>query len=251
VSKSGEIKETNIKNFDVETLYKKAGYKTGDGFIKQTEWGLEVLDTQYNIEIYAKTSGRAGQENKYEFPPPVDTTLFFGTVILINMVDGIPVDLFQEEWSKIYETLYGGFEDIGDSDEDEDEDEDGEGDEIPKTKEGYAKDGFIVDDDDADEDYTEPESEEDTMTDSSEDDKPKTKKSVASAASVSAVATKKSVSAVATKKSVSAAKKSVEPLENLCKTRNIQKRKKVEKSEPINNGSYLNCDSELEVEEYA
>ena len=56
------------------------------------------------------------------------------------------------EWTAIYDHLFGGFEDLG-TDEDEDEEED------PTeniTKTGYAKDGFVVDDDeeeDDDEDY--------------------------------------------------------------------------------------------------
>ena len=69
----------------------------------------------------------------------------------MNKVDNIPKNLTSGEWNRIYDHLYGGFEDIGDEDSEESDDED-EG--LPKTKSGYMKDDFIVDDDDdGDESY--------------------------------------------------------------------------------------------------
>ena len=254
VGKTGEIKETEIKAFDAEMLYKKAGYKVSDGFAKQTEWGIEIEDAKYNIVLYAKTTGRAGQENKYEFPPPVDTTLFFGTCVLVNVIDGKPVDLFQEEWSKIYETLYGGFEDLENADDeaDEDSEDDSEDAEIPKTKEGYAKDGFIVSDEDDSDDVDESE---DEINDSSEDEIiiAKSKAKATKAKATKATATK----ATATK--ANASKATENKLENIVlskkpttrlatrssATRSSKKATKVEQE-----SSYLNCENELELEEY-
>ena len=62
------------------------------------------------------------------------------------------MNLTTNEWNKIYDKLYGGFEDLDKEDSDE-EDEEDEYDELAKTKSGYAKDGFIVDDDEDDESY--------------------------------------------------------------------------------------------------
>jgi hypothetical protein len=56
-------------------------------------------------------------------------------------------DISVKEWNKIYDHLYGGFDDLCDDDEEESEDED---EDLPKTKSGYAKDDFIVDDDECD-----------------------------------------------------------------------------------------------------
>jgi len=56
------------------------------------------------------------------------------------------VSLTSDEWDTIYEHLYGGFEDIED-DEEESSDGDDEYADLPTTKNGYAKDGFVVDDD--------------------------------------------------------------------------------------------------------
>jgi len=53
-------------------------------------------------------------------------------------------DLKESEWEKIYEELFGGFEDIG-SEDSEEQSEDTDPD-LPRTNTGYVKDGFVVED---------------------------------------------------------------------------------------------------------
>lgn len=155
VEKSGNIKELNVKQYVEEDLYKKAGFKSDSGFKCQTTWNVEIDQKKWSVSVFAKTSGRAGQENKYDFPPPIDSTLFFGSCILVAAND----DLRAADWEKIYEFLFGGFEDIGTEDsEEEEEDED---DDAAKTKDGYVKDGFIVDDSDGTEEQEDDEDEDD------------------------------------------------------------------------------------------
>ena len=158
VEKNGDIKESNIKSWVESDLYKKAGFKSADGFAKVHEWTVN----ETTVTLYGKTDGCAGQENKYDFPPPVDTTLFFGACIL-TVVDG---SLKKNQWESMYETLFGGFEDVGEDDSDESEDEDDELD-LPRTKDGYVKDGFIVDDEDEEDEDDEIE---DDMDEEDEDD---------------------------------------------------------------------------------
>ena len=158
VDKSGKIKELELKNYDENELYKKAGFKSAEGFELQTEWGAEINGKCFSVSIYGKLNGRAGQENKYEFPPPIDNTLLFGSCVIVNKQNGQAVSIGKDDWNAIYEHLYGGFEDIGDEDSEEETDED---DDKPRTKEGYVKDGFIVDDKD-DDDYEDCDSEEET-----------------------------------------------------------------------------------------
>jgi len=158
VEKKGSVKELNIKKYSEEELYKKAGFKSAEGFKIATSWNIKIDDKSYCISVYGKTNGRAGQENKYEFPPPIDNTLFFGNCILVNENENKEIiSLSKPEWKEIYEELYGGFEDIGseDSEEESEEDED-----LPKTKNGYVKDGFVVDDSDESEEYEDDEEEE-------------------------------------------------------------------------------------------
>ena len=81
VDKLGTIKELCVKNYNEEDLYKKCGFKKVDGFGKQTEWSIKLEGTKYNVALYAKTIGRANTENKYDFPPPVDNVLYFGSCL--------------------------------------------------------------------------------------------------------------------------------------------------------------------------
>ena len=152
VEKTGVIKESTIKSFVEADLYKKAGLKAAEGFERVHEW---TLDGE-TVVLYGKSCGRAGQENKYDFPPPVDKVLFFGACILTSSTG----TLKKGRWEEIYEELFGGFEDIGDEDSEESEEED-EDEDLPKTKSGYAKDGFIVDDSDDTEEDEDSEEDED------------------------------------------------------------------------------------------
>jgi len=151
VEKTGLLKEVDIKDSNIENLYKTVKtlkyLKESDN---QTTWNISKKSS---ITLYAKMDGKAGQENKYDFPPPVDNSLFFGTCVLIhrnksNTMEDLNVAL----WKVIYEKLFGGFEDIGDDDSEEEEDDDDE-DTENKTKQGYSKDdGFVVEDEEDDED---------------------------------------------------------------------------------------------------
>jgi hypothetical protein len=232
IEKSGSIKEHELKTYEESQLYKKAGFKSAEGFELQTEWGAEVNNKKYSVSVYGKTNGRAGQENKYEFPPPIDNTLFFGACVLVNKQNGSPTSITKDEWKLVYDHLYGGFEDIGD--EDSSESEDDVSDSAPRTKEGYVKDDFIVDDDEEDEDYDDDD--ESDFTESSEEVKPKkkaVKKPVKKATKVVEKEVKKE-----TKETKKTAKKTVKEPETVFT--------KVESTED----NYLECTSELEEEEY-
>ncbi len=101
------------------------------------------------IDVWCKTDGRAGQENKYELPPPIDEIIFFGNMALVARIDKqTACDISIELWNKIYEKLFGGFEDLAATAQ-EDENEIDELAFVPaskKTANGYLKDGFVVDD---------------------------------------------------------------------------------------------------------
>ena len=174
VEKLGNIKAQSLKTYTESELYKKAGFKTNEGFQCHATWGVDLDDRKYSISLYGKTTGRANQENKYEFPPPVDTVLFFGNCVLVNKTEAGGIDdLSLQEWTAIYETLYGGFEDM-DDDEDDDEDDDDDDDDndpsVKRTKDGYVKDGFIVDDKEAEESDSESDVESDSESESEEEE---------------------------------------------------------------------------------
>jgi hypothetical protein len=152
VERLGSLKLLSIKDFKLEDLYKKCGFKKSEDFMKQTEWNVKYDGKKYLIQVFAKTDGRANSENKYDFPPPIDTKLFYGSCAIVGQIkkeDGTKtyINLSIPLWNKIYEKLFGGFEDLATTAK-EDEEEEDELDNIPKekkTKQGYLKDGFVVD----------------------------------------------------------------------------------------------------------
>lgn len=180
IDKTGTLKVTTVKEYKEEDLYKKCGFKKADGFSKQTEWSIKLDGKKYLISLFAKSEGKANTENKYDFPPPVDTTLYFGSCALVGKIKNNDltdsyVSLSLHLWEKMYEKLFGGFENLADTCV-EDEDEEDELENIPaekKTKQGYLKDGFVVDseEDDINEDtssYKSEDSDEDVSSDPQE-----------------------------------------------------------------------------------
>jgi len=173
VSKTGTLSETHVipendTTIDELTklLSKKCGYRNHDGFTcyhtykyknkKKFSFSLhneDITPKYIYVDVWAKNDGRAGSENKYELPPPIDELIFYGNIALVARLDKeTTIDITIELWNTIYEKLFGGFEDLA-ATAIEDENEIDELDAIPlhkKTSNGYLKDGFIVDDDSED-----------------------------------------------------------------------------------------------------
>lgn len=181
VERLGSLKILSIKDFKQEELYKKCGFKKAEDFNKQVEWNAKYDGKKYFIQVFAKADGRANSENKYDFPPPIDTKLFYGSCAIVAQVkkdDGSKAyyNLTLPLWNKIYEKLFGGFEDLAATAK-EDEEEEDELENVPKekkTKQGYLKDGFVVDSSDTEENSplgSESENDEDYSEELDDEDK--------------------------------------------------------------------------------
>ena len=175
IEKTGTLKSYNIKDYKEEELYKKCGFKKSDGFKKHTDWSVKYDSKKYIISMYGKLDGKANTENKYDFPPPIDSKLFFGSCLLLAKIyneqnNYVPISLTIPLWDTFYEKLFGGFEDLQSSALDDDDETD-ELDNVPKSKKtkkgGYLKDGFVVDSDEDEFSSYETESESD-LNDESE-----------------------------------------------------------------------------------
>lgn len=170
VEKNGNCNEVIINDYHENELYKKCNFRKQEGFEKKHTWNIKIKNVKYNISLYARASGKHNNVNKFEFPPPLDNTLLYGNCALVNVKnDGSVKDLDIKTWNSIYEKLYGGFENLNDTNE-QDEEETDELDHVPsnsKTKEGFLKDGFVVDNDSDNENYNE---DTDSLETSDEDD---------------------------------------------------------------------------------
>lgn len=174
VSKTGTLSECVVQPASESTLEeltvllsKKCGYRNHHGFSCYHTWRYknkkfkcnhvneEVVPKYIYIDIWGKTDGRAGYENKYEVPPPIDELIFYGNLALVARIDKEhATNLTINMWNVIYEKLFGGFEDLALTAV-EDENEIDELDLFPshkKTSNGYLKDGFVVEDDSDDKD---------------------------------------------------------------------------------------------------
>lgn len=149
VEKTGDKKECKY-NVEKDELYKKCKFKKSDGFELRHTWKTKKSKYSFtSVSLYARDTGKATTENKYDLPPPIDNILYFGCIALVaKNEDGEYVDLSVDEWEKYYEDLFGGFENLADTAK-EDEEEEDELANVPaemKTKSGYLKDDFIVED---------------------------------------------------------------------------------------------------------
>jgi hypothetical protein len=150
IEKNSSLKDANVKKFKIETLYKKCKFKNNDNFGPRHTWKLNETT---NITLFAKKTGRANSENKYELPPPLDKELFFGSMIICAHNDNTLTDeninnFNVESWEKIYEKLMGGFEDLGEEDGERSEDEeDIDPDDLDDN--GYLKNSFLAADDES------------------------------------------------------------------------------------------------------
>ena len=172
ISKVGSLSECAVEPASETTLEeltillsKKCGYRNHNGFSCYHTYRYknkrnlafqvseeDVIPKYIYVDVWAKTEGRAGYENKYEMPPPIDELIFYGNIALVARMDNeTAIHLTTELWNIIYEKLFGGFEDLA-ATALADENESDELDSIPshkKTSSGYLKDGFVVDDEDA------------------------------------------------------------------------------------------------------
>ena len=144
IDKSGRVEEKKVRQFQEENLYKEAGYKSATSFKKHCNWDYGESE---RISLYGKINGNAGKENKYEFPPPIDHLLLFGTIILVRYnINNMSTDLRKSDWVRFYEASMGGFETL----DEEDSDDSSETNSVVLNKYGYENDGFVVDDDEED-----------------------------------------------------------------------------------------------------
>ena len=158
VEKGGNLKSLSVKDYQEDELFKKCGFKKADGFSKHNDWTIKLSGSKYVVSVYGKTEGKANGENKYDFPPPIDNVLFFGSCALVcHKVEGSTTticNLTLDLWEKMYEKLFGGFEDLAATCAEDDAEID-ELENVPKekkTKQGYLKDGFVVDSSDTEND---------------------------------------------------------------------------------------------------
>ena len=83
IKKTGTLRNSSVKLNNVNELYKKCLFSSNKNFSKRHTWTIN--NNKYSI--FAKSSGKGGNENKYELPPPIDSELYFGTMVAVKHLD--------------------------------------------------------------------------------------------------------------------------------------------------------------------
>ena len=105
----GGMKETSISTLTKIVLPNKGT----PGFAHELGSWTYNNDT---VKIYGWEEGKAGKENKHEIPPPCDTALFFGDLLIVRLKKDKLINFTKKDYHLFFEEMYGGFEDIGDTD---------------------------------------------------------------------------------------------------------------------------------------
>lgn len=107
IKKNGEL--TNLKKNDMDIIVKNKNLD------KIHTWDYKNSE----LILYGCIEGKAGSENKYDLPPPLDNSLFFHDMYIVKYFNKKLVDLSLDEYNMFYEDSFGGFEDICSSENDE------------------------------------------------------------------------------------------------------------------------------------
>lgn len=105
-------KKTNLDNFTCTSVFQSRGL----GNIKKLNtW--ELFDDIYLI--FGWENGDAGTENKHELPPPIDTLLYYGDILVLKVDhNGHLTNMTKKNYNSLIEHLNGGFIDLTDSESD-------------------------------------------------------------------------------------------------------------------------------------
>jgi len=114
------------------------------------------LQTLY---LFGYITGKAGTENKHELPPPHDTVLCFGDIIMLATKDPkswvTPVPLKMDDYETFYTRAFGGFEDLDSEEEEEEEEVDAEEEEVIEEEEVNEEEEEEVNEEEAEAEETE------------------------------------------------------------------------------------------------
>ena len=78
------------------------------------------------LHLFGYQKGKAGKENKHELPPPHESMLLFGDILVLVSADddfSKPIPFTVQDYEAFYTHAYGGFEDLDEEEEEEEEEE--------------------------------------------------------------------------------------------------------------------------------
>lgn len=121
----GEVKQAKVTpsgaGLTLDDIQKYLKKKTEPEYI-----GSYSYKSKY-LHLFGYQKGKAGTENKHELPPPHDSMLLFGDILIVVSTSetsfAAPIAFKTEEYEAFYTHAFGGFEDLDEEEEDEEEEE--------------------------------------------------------------------------------------------------------------------------------
>lgn len=164
LTSKGEVKLAKITTATSETkitdLQKYLKKKAELDYIGQYDYKSK------HLHLFGYQKGKAGTENKHELPPPHDSMLLFGDIVILVSLSpdsfSHPIAFKVEEYEAFYTSAFGGFDDL---DEDEEEEEELEEEEVAEEVDEVAK---IEEKDEVDDEEEEEEDDDDDVEDKDE-----------------------------------------------------------------------------------
>ena len=103
----------SINSLNIAKFPKKIKKKFGKGDIaRECDFNYKNI----TISVFGFSDGEAGNENKFDLPPPIDQTLYFGCLIIIAHKKENIINIDEDTFNEFYERIFEGFVNLGDED---------------------------------------------------------------------------------------------------------------------------------------
>lgn len=172
----GEVKQAKIVasgSLTLDDIQKHLKKKTDVDYI-----GNYTYKSKY-LHLFGYQKGKAGTENKHELPPPHDSVLVFGDILVVVTLlpddYSIPITFKTDEYEAFYTNAFGGFDSL-DEEEEAEEEAEAEAEEedaadVPDVPDDAVEDGAVAETEAeaADDDEEEEEEDEDEEGEEEED----------------------------------------------------------------------------------
>lgn len=111
-------KGLDVDNINWEPFKMWIKTKGKGGIDRECDW---EMPNGLLVSMFGWTKGKEEIINKFELPPPVDMELYYGDLIFIGTIKGLPINFNIEKFEEFYSEAFGGFEDLEDNESEPDE----------------------------------------------------------------------------------------------------------------------------------
>ena len=105
IKKDGTCKSVLDKNFEIENLFKKCGFRKNDDFVLVTTKDVIYNGNNYILEVWGRNKGDNSNINLFEFIGFNNKTTIYGTCAVICKLNSNIVNINNDMWDKMYNII--------------------------------------------------------------------------------------------------------------------------------------------------